>query len=287
LHNIAKKSGQDYNRVLIRYAQERLLYRFSVSQYRGNFILKGALLFLTYDIPHHRPTKDIDFLGQGITNEISGIKSVMEEISAIVAEDGVTFDPSAIVVEPIAEQAEYGGLRISIRCSVGGARNVLQVDVGFGDRITAGPLDVDFPTMLDFPAPHIKAYSLESAIAEKFEAIVRLNTATSRMKDFYDIVYLAQHRSMGAGTLAEAIRSTFNTRGTPLPERQAVFSDAFKGDSDRAAQWNAFHTTNKLTPIGSFKDAIGLIEQFLEPILADPEFHLTWLPYEFRWQSQR
>ena len=286
LLNIARKSGQDYNRVLIRYAQERLLYRFSVSHYRTNFILKGALLFLTYDIPDHRPTKDIDFLGHGVTNEINGIKSVIEEVTAIVVEDGVTFDHSTIVVEPIAEQTECGGLRVSIRCSVGGARNVLQVDVGFGDRITAGPLDVDFPTMLDFPAPHISVYSLESAIAEKFEAIVRLNIATSRMKDFYDLVHLAKHQALGAGTLAEAIRLTFSTRGTPLPDRQMFFSDSFKSDNTKERQWIAFHTTNKLKPVGSFREALRMIEDFLGPILVDPESLSHWRPDQFRWQSR-
>jgi predicted nucleotidyltransferase component of viral defense system len=284
LLNIAKKSGQDYNRVLIRYAQERLLYRFSVSDYRSNFILKGALLFLTYDMPDHRPTKDIDFLGHGVTNELEGIKSVIDEVTAIVVEDGVTFDHSTIVVEPIAEQTEYGGLRVSIRCSVGGARNVLQVDVGFGDRITAGPLDVDFPTMLDFPAPHISVYSLESAIAEKFEAIVRLNIATSRMKDFYDLVHLATHQALGAGTLAKAIRLTFSTRGTPLPDPEMIFNDSFKHDNTKETQWTAFHRTNKLTPVGSFKDAIGLIEQFLGPILVEPKLYSRWQPVLLQWQ---
>lgn len=284
LLNIAKKTGQDYNRVLIRYAQERLLYRLSVSQYRGNFILKGALLFLAYDIPNHRPTKDIDFLGHGVTNEINRIKTVIEEVTAIGVEDGVTFDHSTIIVEPIAEQTEYGGLRVSIRCSVGGARNVLQVDVGFGDRITAGPLDVDFPTMLDFPAPNISVYSLESAIAEKFEAIVRLNIATSRMKDFYDLVHLAKHQAVGAGTLAEAIRLTFSTRGTPLPDCEKIFSDAFMSDNPKETQWIAFHRTNNLTPVGSFRDAIGLIEQFLGPILVNPKPFSRWHPDLFQWQ---
>jgi hypothetical protein len=284
LLNLAKKSGQDYNRVLIRYAQERLLYRFSVSSYRANFILKGALLFLTYDMPDYRPTKDIDFLGRGLTNEINRIKSVIEEVTAIIVQDGVTFDHSTIVVEPIAEQTEYGGLRVSIRCSVGGARNVLQVDVGFGDGITAGPLDVDFPTMLDFPAPHISVYSLESVIAEKFEAIVRLNIASSRMKDFYDLVHLAKHRALGPDTLAEAIRLTFSTRGTPLPDREKIFSDAFMSDDTKDSQWTAFHRTNKLTPMGSFREAIGLIEQFLGPILVDPKPFSRWQPDQFRWQ---
>jgi predicted nucleotidyltransferase component of viral defense system len=284
LLNIAKESSQDYNRVLIRYAQERLLYRFSVSDYRGNFILKGALLFLTYNMPDCRPTKDIDFLCQGVKNDIDGIKSVMQEIAAITVEDGVTFDFTTIAVEPIAEQAEYGGLRVSIRCSIGGARNVLQIDVGFGDKFTAGPLDIEYPVMLDFPAPHLKVYSLESAIAEKFEAIVRLDVLTSRMKDFYDLVHLAQHQAFGADDLAKAMELTFNTRGTPLPDRQMIFSDAFKSDSNKETQWTAFHATNKLTPVGSFRDAIELIERFLEPIMIDPNPYSRWQPDQLQWQ---
>ncbi len=285
LLNIARKTGQDYNRLLVRYAQERLLYRFSVSHYRANFILKGALLFLTYDMPDLRPTKDIDFLCHGVKNDIDGIRSVMEEVSAITEEDGVTFDSTTIAVEPIAEQAEYGGLRVSIRCSIEGARNVLQIDVGFGDKITAGPLDIEYPVMLDFPKPHIKVYSLESAIAEKFEAMVRLNVITSRMKDFYDLVHLAQHQAFSADLLAEAIELTFNTRGTPLQDRQMIFSDAFKSDSNKQTQWTAFHATNKLTPVGPFRDAIGLIERFLEPILVDPKPYSRWQPDQFKWQT--
>jgi predicted nucleotidyltransferase component of viral defense system len=284
LLNIARKGGHDYNRVLIRYAQERLLYRISISPYRDNLILKGALLFLTYDMPDLRPTKDIDFLGRGVNNDVDDIKSVMEEIAAMAVEDGVTFDSSMIAVEPIAEQAEYGGLRVSIRCSVGGARNVLRVDVGFGDRITPGPLDVDFPVMLDFPIPHIKVYSLESAIAEKFEAIVRLNIVTSRMKDFYDLVHLARHQSFNASILADAIRLTFTTRGTLLADRTLIFGDSFANDHGRETQWVAFHATNKLTPVGTFGEAIALIDRFLEPILVDPTSYLRWQPDRFQWQ---
>lgn len=286
LLNIARQSTQDYNRVLIRYAQERLLYRFSVSHYRSNFILKGALLFLTYNMPDLRPTKDIDFLCHGVKNNIQDVKSVMKEVAAITMEDGISFDSSTIAIEPIAEQAEYGGLRVSIWCSIGGARNVLQIDVAFGDKIAAGPLDIDFPVMLDFPTPHIKVYSLESAIAEKFEAIVRLNVVTSRMKDFYDLVYLAQHQAFRSDVLAEAIELTFDTRGTPLADRQMIFSDAFKSDGNKERQWTAFHATNKLTAIGSFRDAVGLIEQFLQPILVDPKLYSRWQPDLFRWQMR-
>ena len=284
LLNIARKESIDYNRILIRYAQERLLYRISISPYCDNFVLKGALLFLSYGMSDLRPTKDMDFLGRGIQSDVEAIRSIMEEIAAEAVDDGVVFDSSKIAVERIAEQAEYGGIRVSIGCSVGGARNILHVDVGFGDRITAGPVEVDFPVMLDFPAPRVKVYSLESAIAEKFEAIVRLNVVTSRMKDFYDLVHLAGHHSFQARVLAEAIRVTFSTRGTPLADRRLILTDTYRNDHSRQAQWMAFHATNRLTPVRSFGEALALIEHFLEPILVDPTPDLRWMPDQLQWQ---
>lgn len=183
----------------------------------------------------------------------------MKEIVAIKVDDGVMFDPSAVVVEQIAEQAEYVRMRVSVQSSIGGARIVMQIDIGFGDKIVAGPLDIEFPVMLDYPAPHINIYSLESAIAEKFEAIVRFNAATSRMKDFYDLVYLAHHHTFKADILTEAINLTFETRGTPLKNRTSIWSSAFKKDEAKEKQWNAFHKTNKLRLAGIWKECVGLI----------------------------
>jgi predicted nucleotidyltransferase component of viral defense system len=286
LLNIAKKSKRDYNRILVQYAQERLLYRFSVSTYRDNFILKGALLFLTYDMPQHRPTKDIDFLGKAVKNDLAEIKKVMKEVASIKVDDGVIFDPATVEVEQIAEQAEYVGIRVSLQSVIGGAKNVMQVDIGFGDTIVAGPLEIEFPTMLDYPAPHIKVYSLESAIAEKFEAIVRLNIVTSRMKDFYDIIYLSQHNSFKADILLEAMKQTFETRNTPIVDRKIIWSTTFKKDESKERQWNAFHTTNKLDLLGTWIDSVEMTERFLEPILEHPERYSQWQPDKFRWQER-
>ena len=291
LLNIARKSNRDYNRILIQYAQERLLYRFSISRYRDNFILKGALLFLTYDMPQHRPTKDIDFLGKAVKNDLAEIKKVMKEVAAIKVDDGVIFDPATVEVEKIAEQAEYVGTRVSLQSAIGGAKNVMQIDIGFGDTIVAGPLDIDFPTMLDYPAPHIKVYSLESAIAEKFEAIVRLNIVTSRMKDFYDIIYLSQHNSFKAEILHEAISQTFETRNTPIADRKIVWGTTFKKDESKKKQWNAFHTTNKLDRIGTWSEGIALIEQFLEPLISASTNKavslFTWNKSTRKWEWER
>jgi predicted nucleotidyltransferase component of viral defense system len=267
LLNIARNSRRDYNRILVQYVQERLLYRFSISRYRDNFILKGALLFITYDMPQARPTKDIDFLGLGVKNDVDEIKRMIQEVTAIKIDDGVIFYPSSVRVRQIAEQAEYIGTRVSVQSSIGGARNIMQIDIGFGDKIIAGPIDIEYPTMLDYPAPRIKIYSLESAIAEKFEAIVRLNVATSRMKDFYDIIYLSKHNSFKAATLFEAIKITFETRNTPISDCKLIWSDDYKKDYKQEKQWTAFHTTNKLDIVGTWTESIGIMEQFLAPVI--------------------
>lgn len=267
LLNIARKNNEDYNRILNQYAQERLIYRFSISRYRESFILKGALLFYIYKIPRVRPTKDVDFLSTGINNDISLIKRIIQEIVEIKVDDGVVFYTSSVTVEQIAEEAEYPGIRVSVRSSIGGARNVMQIDIGFGDNLVADPVWRDYPTLLDYPAPHISVYPIESAIAEKFEAIVRFNIATSRMKDFYDIIFLSRSYTFIAETLFEAIKITFDTRGRLLTDSQIIWSDSFKNDEAMEKQWSAFHVTNKLRSFGSWTESIKMIEHFLLPII--------------------
>lgn len=160
----------------IQYLQERFLARLEKSNYRDHFVLKGALLLLAYNIPTVRPSKDIDFLGQQTSNEVDQIESAIRDIATIDLNDGVSFNPDEIDIEQITEDAEYGGLRIKISATVGGDRHRLQLDIGFGDTIVDGPVDMDYPAILDFPSPNIKVYSLESAIAEKLEAIVSLGS---------------------------------------------------------------------------------------------------------------
>ena len=283
LLTIARQSGRDYNHVLIRYAQERFLYRLSMSDVRENLILKGAMLFLPYNIPQHRPTKDVDFLGQGIHNEPTAIKEVLKRLLAHDANDGVVFVQNSGTAEGITEGAEYSRVRAHVECSVGGAMLRLQIDIGFGDNIVKGPIEIDYPVLLDFPAPRVNVYSLESAIAEKFEAIVRLNVVTSRMKDFYDIVYLAHYHTFSAENLAEAMHVTFTTRETPLADRAIIFADEFKNEKARHTQWQAFHRTNKLSMEQEFNAAIAIIQEFIEPVVGKPSRAATWNPDTLKW----
>ena len=175
---------------MLQYFQERFLYRLSVSPYREHFILKGALLFFLYDAHRLRPTKDIDLLGRAQSNDLKNIREVVQQIAQIEVPDGVVFTKESTTVEIIKESEEYSGVRVKIEAKLTSARQTLQIDIGFGDRIVPGPVEIEFPVILDQPAPRIKGYSKESVISEKLEAIVRFNFLTSRMKDFYDILFL-------------------------------------------------------------------------------------------------
>jgi hypothetical protein len=158
LLTIAKEGNRDYNSVLLQYFQERFLFRLSKSPYRSQFILKGALLFIVYRMPRVRPTRDIDFLGEAIGNDPEEIRGALKRIVDIRVDDGVTFRSDMISVERIKEEPDYEGVRAKIEVELGGARNVLQLDIGFGDRIIGRPVEIEFPVLLDFHAPRIQVY---------------------------------------------------------------------------------------------------------------------------------
>jgi predicted nucleotidyltransferase component of viral defense system len=289
LLKIAKEGNRDYNSVLLQYFQERFLFRLSKSPYRSQFILKGALLFIVYLMPRVRPTKDIDFLGQAIGNDPEEIRGALKKMADIRVDDGVTFRSDLISVERIKEETDYEGVRAKVEAELGGAKNVLQLDIGFGDRIIGGPVEIDFPVLLDLPAPRIRVYSKESAIAEKFEAIVRLSFLTSRMKDFYDILYLASNESFSFETLHEAITATFDRRKTPLADRSVIFGDEFKRARDKQEQWQAFLTRSRLESYQRFAEAVEHLRIFLDPVSSarKPKARRSaWHPESWEWRTE-
>ncbi|MGA9363081.1 MAG: nucleotidyl transferase AbiEii/AbiGii toxin family protein [Bacteroidota bacterium] len=289
LLKIAKEVNRDYNSVLLQYFQERFLFRLSRSAYRSQFILKGALLFIVYQMPRARPTRDIDFLGQAMTNDPKEVQNTLKRIADIQFDDGVTFNGASVSVEKIKEETEYEGVRAKIEAELGGARNVLQLDIGFGDKIIGGPVEIEFPVLLDPPAPKIQVYSKESALAEKFEAIVRLSFITSRMKDFYDILYLASHESFNFETLHEAIIATFDRRETPLGDRSVIFGDGFKRARDKQEQWQAFLTRSHLESYQQFAEAVEHLRIFLDPVCSTRVVRArrsVWHPESWEWRTE-
>lgn len=257
LKNLARSSGRDYNFVCIQYMHERFLARLGHSEYKERFILKGALLLLAYNISRVRPTKDIDFLGNHLSNQSDDIETAISQISEIELEDGVQFHSDKIEIDEITKDADYGGLRVRLSASVGGDHQRLQIDIGFGDVIVHGPVEMSYPALLDFEPPKVISYSLESAIAEKLQAIVSLGIFGSRMKDFYDIWFLTRTRKFQRERLTEAIETTFKKRNTEIGDIKLIFEDEFVKDSNKSKQWAAFLRRISIEEQVSFESVMG------------------------------
>lgn len=263
----ARKKQSDFQLLLTRYVLERLLYRLSVSEYHDRFILKGALLLSVWVGDRYRPTRDLDLLGYGETDPETLIKIFRAICGETVVEDGVTFDIERLEAELIREDAEYGGVRIRTAASVAGARIPVQVDVGAGDAITPAPIEIDYPTLLDFPAPHLRAYPVETVIAEKLEALVVLGMANSRLKDYYDLYLISQTFTLEQRPLTEALRRTFARRGTTIPEAiPAGLTDEFARVWQ--TRWQAFLGRERMIPVpGDLGAVIAGVRDFLAPAI--------------------
>jgi predicted nucleotidyltransferase component of viral defense system len=247
INNKAKEDKVNTLFLLTRYALERMLYRLSVSEHRDSFLLKGALLFdLWYDVPL-RPTRDIDLLGFGMA-EIPHLLKVFEDLCAIEVEDGINFEATSIKAEEIRKEANYSGTRVTLIGAIDGAKCTVQIDVGYGDAVTPAPEIATYPVMLkDMPAPELRVYPRYSVIAEKFEAIVSLGMANSRMKDYFDLWVLLRNATLDSAILEQAVQATFKRRGTALQTDTPVgLSDQFSLDKSRVDLWDAFVGRNKL-----------------------------------------
>jgi hypothetical protein len=177
------------------------------------------------------------------------------------------FDPDSVLGERIAEEAEYEGVRVRFRGNLGTARVSMQIDVGFGDAVVPGPVTADYPTMLDLPAPRVRAYTRESVIAEKFHAMVHRGLLNSRMKDFYDVWALSRQFDFDGGVLAAAIRETFARRDLGVVPRPVALTDEFAADTSKVAQWRGFLRKSRLQGAPSeLAEVIGAITVFLGPV---------------------
>jgi predicted nucleotidyltransferase component of viral defense system len=264
LLNIAKRKGQDFNLILTRYAIERLLYRLSVSPHADRFVLKGATLLMTWLDEPHRGTRDLDLLGFG-DSDPDAMLAIFRDIFAVPAEDGVAFDIDQLRVARIREELPYGGLRLTSFATISGARLKISVDIGFGDSLEPGDEMLDLPVLLDMPAPRLRGYARETVIAEKFQAMVALGLANTRMKDFHDIWVLSRTFDFTDDRLARAIAATFQRRGTPVPtDAPEALTAHFGSEPQKREQWRAFVEDVALDP-GDLEKVIADIAAFLMP----------------------
>ncbi|MBE1426530.1 hypothetical protein H4684_003196 [Desulfomicrobium macestii] len=265
LLNRAHHDDRPFNELLQYYAMERFLYRLSRSAHADRFVLKGALMLRVWRSPQFRPTMDIDMLGRTNREDALILRQVRDIMMMDVGMDGLSFDTDSLRTERITEDAEYEGIRVRFLGSLGTARINMQIDIGFGDIVHPGPEMAEMPTMLDFPAPRLLCYSRESAIAEKFEAMVSLGALNSRMKDFYDIWLLSRQFDFIGKNLAEAIRLTFKQRDTVLPGDIEAFSRDFA--EVKQTQWMAFRKRleQEHVPV-LFQEVTRALAIFLMPI---------------------
>ena len=264
LLNVARETGRPFNEVLQYFAMERLLYRLSCSPHVGSFVLKGALLFRVWDVPDSRATRDIDFLAF-LDNSPESIASIFREVCAMDDDDGLLFDPDSVAARKIKEDADYEGLRVRFRGLLGKARITMQIDIGFGDKVHPDVVQAKYPVILDLPAPSLRMYPPETVVAEKAEAMVHLGNLNSRMKDFYDIWWLSRQFKFDSAVLSEAIRQTFENRGTelmPFNELQANLLE----NKTLERQWSAFLAKSGVPGPESFQEVLDQIATFLGPL---------------------
>ncbi len=264
LKNKAAQDKRPFAELLQYYAMERFLYRLTQSEHVDRFVLKGALMLRVWQSPQFRPTMDIDMLGK-TSNDVNDICAQVTDVISVEADDGLIFDPDTICGERIKEDADYEGVRVHFIGTLDNARVNMQIDVGFGDIIHPEPIEAELPTILDSPAPRLLCYSRESAIAEKFEAMIKLRELNSRMKDFYDIWLLSRQFEFDGSVLAEAIRLTLKNRDTEIPDVITAFTEEFIRAKNK--QWTAFHKRlgQEYVP-GDFAEVVADVEKFLQPV---------------------
>ena len=288
---LAQSRGQDYQRVLGRYAIERFLFRLGSSTYRDRFAIKGATLFTLWTGDSHRPTKDLDLLGSG-SSAIREVEETIRAICKVEGNDGILFDGESVEGTRIKEEDEYEGVRVKFHAALAGARIPMQVDIGFGDAVYPVPEFASFPVLLPMEPPVIRAYPREAAIAEELNAMVVLDIRNSRMKDFYDIWFMANTWNFEMATLRDAIRASFERRGVGIPQDVPfALTEEFLGDPQKTRQWNAF--VSRLYP-GSASptlEEVGvLLRAFLLPcILSVSAAESTadyWTP-SLHWSEQK
>ena len=282
LLNCAHAEEKPFQELLQYFAMERFLYRLAKSPYADRFILKGALLLTAWRAPLSRPTMDIDLAGR-TNNQLDHIKEVVGVVCEIdVDPDGIHFNRAAIEVSRIKEGADYEGVRVRFHATLARARIPMQLDIGFGDVITPGPTEIEYPTLLNFPAPVLRAYPRETVVAEKLEAVTALGLLNSRMKDFYDLALLSRMYPFEGQHLSKAVSATFGHRGTTIEAEPIGLTQAYSDDPARALQWRAFVRRSHFgDQVSDLVQLVAEIRPFALPLLSAVA---TRNPFGLRWK---
>lgn len=289
LKNQAKETGLSYQMCLQLFCQEEFLRRLSLSQYNSNFVLKGGLFIYTLTEFQSRATQDIDFLMRRLSNDIDKVKGVVEEISRVpTANDYITID--VLNAEMITPDKEYQGVSVKFIGRIKQVKIPFSIDIGMDDVIVPKAEKRCIKTRLsDFEEPEVYTYSLESTIAEKFDAILKRMEATSRMKDFFDIYYLSSMFDFDGRKLQEAIWQTVQHRGTVYEVNSFDRISAFGDNVFLSAQWRRFQPSMQVQ-LPEFASILYRLKEFLQPVfeasIKEREFFMDWSVELKKWQEQ-
>ena len=290
LKNVAKREGKPFDYLLTLYLIERFLYRLSISRYADKFVLKGGVLLYTILDEKARATKDVDMLARELNNSLENFADILREICMMESGDALFFDVATLSTERIKEDAAYEGVRVKISAFLDRTKKVLQMDIGFGDIVVPEAVRMEYPSLLGMEQPVIRAYSIESVIAEKFEAMIFLAEFNSRMKDFYDICALANLYDFEGSVLQAAIASTLAQRKTGLLAEPAIFTEEYKASEEKNQQWKAFKRRIASQNKWSFEDVMGMLITFLRPIydavVQKRTFEKSWNAGNRQWISK-
>ena len=283
----ARQSGKSYQLHLLLFCQEEFLRRVQHSHYFGNLVLKGGLFLYCLSGFEGRPTMDVDFMLQQLPSDMEKMKEVVQEIiSEAQGRDFIRFEINSI--EPIAEHREYNGLRVKLIAFIKNTRTPFHVDMGVGDVIIPKAEVRTIPTQLDdFAAPKVMTYSLESTVAEKFDAIIARMELGSRMKDYYDIYYLANCYAFDAKTLQKAVLATLQKRETYYAEDTMDRVYAFAQDADMQKKWQHFSKRTMKINL-ELLEVLQVIQLFIGPIfcaiISGGEMFGTWNAQTMRFE---
>ena len=267
LKNQAFSNGKTMQEILMAYGLERTVYRLSVSEYVERFTLKGGiLLYMLFQGEFARSTRDIDLLAKNMPNSVDDMREVFYNIFSIECDDALRYDLDTLEVKKITEFKEYHGVNIFIMTYLDRTRVPVSIDIGFGDIIYPDRVKMEFPVLLDMEIPEIYTYSIVSVISEKFEAIVSLGNANSRYKDFYDIYILADRYDFDMDELKEAVKETFEHRGTGFDDIVA-FTDEFATSELHRNRWTAFLKKKNTLIKVDLEDVVDLLRTLLFPIV--------------------
>ena len=269
LRNEANAANKTVQQMQTYYGLERTIYRISISKYANHFVLKGGIfLYALFDKNYLRATTDIDLLARRISNSDVEMKEVFEDIFSQDVDDGLTFDLNSLSVTNIAEFKDYHGLNVKIFAYLDRTQIPISIDIGYGDVVYPDSIEIEFPTILDNEVPKIQAYSVETAIAEKLEAIVSNGFDNSRYKDFYDIYILGNNYSINKESLHDAIVETFKNRNTELSIDTDAFSPDFYNSPVHITRWNSFVKKKKTEVDVSLEDTVKYIKDLVLPLIS-------------------